>query len=104
MLSWLGRSAAVERLARATDHGGVAVIAAEGGTGKTTLLHQWLAAREHNGVHMADVASDDGFRTALQQLAGGATVVVDGADHLRDDDIARLDGAERGRGGALIVT
>ena len=103
MVDWLGRSATVERLARAADDGGVAVIAAEGGSGKTALLHQWLAAREHNGVHMADVASDDGLRAALEQLAGGATVVVDGADRLGGDDIARLDGAERGPGGALIV-
>src|SRR5689334_14017758 len=104
MVDWLGRSAVVERLARVTDDGGVAVIAAEGGTGKTSLLRQWRAARAHDGVHMADVAAADGFDGALAQLAAGATVVVDGADRLCDDDLARLLGAERGAGGSLVLS
>ena len=51
--TWMGRSALVERLAHATDDGGVAVIAAEAGTGKTALLRQWLAGRARSGVHVA---------------------------------------------------
>jgi LuxR family maltose regulon positive regulatory protein len=100
---WLGRSTLVERLATAADGGGVAVIAAEPGTGKSTLLRQWLETRPDNGVHVADATGAAGFDAALAQLAGGAIVVVDHAEQLDDERLARLGAAERGLGGALVV-
>jgi LuxR family maltose regulon positive regulatory protein len=99
----LGRSALVERLAHATDDGGVAVIAAEAGTGKTALLRQWLAGRVRNGVHVARTGADAGLDAELTALASGHTVVVDAADRLTDEDLAVLGAVQRDHGGTLVV-
>jgi LuxR family transcriptional regulator, maltose regulon positive regulatory protein len=101
---WLGRAALVERLTSATEGGGTVVIAAEPGTGKTTLLRQWLGARSHNGAHMADLTTAAGFDAAVAQLAGGATVVVDQTDRLDRDRLAALGAADRGPGSAVVVS
>jgi LuxR family maltose regulon positive regulatory protein len=100
---WLGRGATVRRLASTADEGGVAVIAAEAGTGKTALVRQWVATRPHNGVHMADVTTADGVEAALAHFADGATVVVDHAEHVEGERLAQLAAVERGPGSALIV-
>jgi len=101
--AWLGRSTLVERLERAADDGGVAVIAAEAGTGKTALLRQWLAGRTDNGVHMARGGGDARLDAELAALAGGHMVVVDAADRLSDEDLALLGAVQRDHGGTLVV-
>src|SRR5436190_9354225 len=100
---WLGREPLVERLARAADGGGMVVVAAEPGTGKTALLRQWLDSWSHNGVHMADVTNAAGLDVAVEELAEGATVVIDNAERLDRDRLAQVGAAERGHGGALVV-
>ena len=101
--TWLDRSALVERLAHATSDGGVAVIAAEAGTGKTALLRQWLARRVGNGVHVTRAGADAGLDAELTALASGHTVVVDAADRLTDEDLAVLRAVRLDHGGTLVV-
>ena len=101
--TWLDRRALVERLAHATCDGGVAVIAAEAGTGKTALLRQWLAGRVGNGVHVTRAGTDAGLDAELTALASGHTVVVDAADRLTDEDLAVLRAVRLDHGGTLVV-
>jgi LuxR family maltose regulon positive regulatory protein len=104
---WLARTALVERLASTADGGGVAVIAAEAGTGKSDVLRQWLATRADDGVHVADIRTESGFDAALQLLSAnsGTTVVIDRVDALAHDRLVQLDAcaAERPDRTALIV-
>jgi LuxR family maltose regulon positive regulatory protein len=103
----LARSALVERLASTAGGGGVAVIAAEAGTGKTDLIRQWLATRADDGVRVADVRTEAGLDAALQMLSdnNGSAVVIDAVDNLARDRLALLDACavERPPGTALVV-
>jgi LuxR family transcriptional regulator, maltose regulon positive regulatory protein len=79
-----GREGLCARLDAVADAGGVALIAAEPGTGKTVLLRQWLASRAEPVAPCAPGAA------AARLRAGDAPlVVVDGAEALDDD--ARVD-------------
>jgi ATP/maltotriose-dependent transcriptional regulator MalT len=70
----VGREALRARLDAAADAGGVVLLAAEPGTGKTVLLRQWLAGR---------VAADPGAPPSQ-------TDPVDAAARLRDGSVPLL--------------
>jgi LuxR family maltose regulon positive regulatory protein len=87
------------RLDAVADAGGVALIAAEPGTGKTVLLRQWLAARGASGA----LCAPDAAATRLR-AGDDALVVVDGAEALDAARRAELGAAlARRRGGVAAV-
>lgn len=102
---WLRRSALSDRLEGVAAAGGVAVLAAEPGTGKTVLLRQWLADRGRPAVWASGHAPDDLPAAQAALSATDALVVVDRAELLTADQLAAIGGAaaHRGPGSTLVV-
>lgn len=73
----VGRHGLRARLDAVADAGGVALIAAEPGTGKTVLLRQWLAGREDGAASCPPGDAAERLRAGTAPL-----VVVDGAEAL----------------------
>lgn len=86
---WLGADALLDGLDAVAGEGGVALLAAEPGSGKTALLRRWLAARasEAPQTTVARAGDPGALAQALRHLrfgAGGVVVIDDAAD--LDDD------------------
>ena len=97
--AWLGAEALVDGLDEVAGAGGVVLVAAEPGTGKTTLLRRWLAARAPAAPRPTVARGDhpDELAQALRHLrfgAGGLVVL---------DDAAALDGDARVALGAHLA-
>jgi LuxR family maltose regulon positive regulatory protein len=105
----LARDALVAHLDEAVTPGGVAVLAAEPGTGKTEVLAQWRdAAPPGLPVTVVDGAAPrswaPGLRAARDHVAGtDAALVVDHAERLPPAYLALLGDAVIGRGRGLGV-
>jgi LuxR family maltose regulon positive regulatory protein len=101
---WLRRPELLDRLEDVAGAGGVAVLAAEPGAGKTVLLRQWLADRDGPAVCVSGAASDD-LPAALEALtATNALVVVDRTELLTAEQLAAVGRAAEGRGaGSALV-
>ncbi|WP_445148693.1 LuxR C-terminal-related transcriptional regulator [Baekduia sp. Peel2402] len=102
----IGREALRARLDAAADAGGVVLLAAEPGTGKTVLLRQWLAGR----VVAADTAeplslTDPADAVARLRDGSVALLVVDAAETLDADARVALGDAlaHRAAGVAAVI-
>jgi len=104
---WLRRPLLVERVAQAAAAGGVVLLAAEPGSGKSVLLRQWLVARGAGGVTWLEAGEHDDLAQALSALRRrGAVLVVDDTHALGPEQLVALGGAaaERATGSALVLS
>ena len=102
----LGRQALVARLDATVAAGGVVVVAAEPGTGKTALIDQWRAGANGTPVTTVDGAAPrswaPGLRAVRDHSAGAsAALVVDHAERLPAAYMAMLGDALAGREAGL---
>jgi LuxR family maltose regulon positive regulatory protein len=105
--AWVGGDALPGAVDEVVGVGGVVLVAAEPGTGKTTLLRRWLAGREP-GASRATIARGDRpdeVAQALRHLRFGdvGVVVVDDATALGDDGLVGLGARIAGRAAAVGV-